>query len=195
MFALTARVALCESRSVLGCRTDDGWGPSLGPKRSRWRFGGTNHRGTEDTEEGHRGLGGAAPRAPLNQRHNLYTPAASPTPSESRQPPSFTTESSVFIALCPLCLCGSFARLCRLGAATMHTIWDPWTAEARGWRPVAPHRSRWWTAAAAKAAWRSRAAVSRASKVSQRAISASTLATMRCCSARGGMVTVCLSST
>ena len=73
-----------------------------------WRFGGTNHRGTEDTEEGHRGVGGAAPRTPLNQRHNLSMPTTSLQPSESRQPPSPTTEPSVFITLCPLCLCGSF---------------------------------------------------------------------------------------
>ena len=73
-----------------------------------FRRGLTNHRGTEGTEEGHRGVGGTTSRAPLNRRHKLTMSTPSLKPSESRQPPSTPTEPSVFITLWPLCLCGSF---------------------------------------------------------------------------------------
>jgi hypothetical protein len=79
--------------------------------------------------------------APLREKNNAATITArsksrSATtrllrPSESRKAPPTPTESSVCRPLCPLCLCGSFARHPGLSAPTSHGRCDQWIAASR----------------------------------------------------------------
>jgi hypothetical protein len=54
----------------------------------------TNHRGTEDTEKGHRGVGGVVPRSPLNQCQKPSSPPSRGSRLQFPQSP-----------LCPPSLC------------------------------------------------------------------------------------------
>ena len=74
------------------------------PRRA-FRVGRTNHRGTEDTEERHRELGGESRRSPSA---NVEKRSGTPIPFRFLTRANIPINPSVFITLCPLCLCGSF---------------------------------------------------------------------------------------